>query len=265
MRLLAAHGVRPDTDLGQHFLLDENLVDLAVRRAGVGPDDVVLEVGAGLGVLTVALARAAATVHAVELDRRLEPALAEAITGLANVRLHWGDAMRLDLEALAPAPTALVANLPYAIATPLVLESLWRLPTVERWCVMAQREVVDRWLAPPGGPLYGGPSVLLQLTVEPTFRRSVGREVFVPRPRVDSALVALRRTGPAPAPEVRAIVRAAFSTRRKTLVNALGGAGADRAEVARALAAVGLPADVRPQAVPPAAYAALAPELAWTG
>ena len=157
MRLLAAHGVRPDTDLGQHFLLDENLVDLAVRRAGVGPDDVVLEVGAGLGVLTVALARAAATVHAVELDRRLEPALAEAITGLANVRLHWGDAMRLDLEALAPAPTALVANLPYAIATPLVLESLWRLPTVERWCVMAQREVVDRWLAPPGGPLYGVP------------------------------------------------------------------------------------------------------------
>jgi 16S rRNA (adenine1518-N6/adenine1519-N6)-dimethyltransferase len=93
----------------------------------------------------------------------------------------------------------------------------------------------------------------------------VGREVFVPRPRVDSALVALRRIAPGPAPEVRALVRAAFSTRRKTVVNALGGAGADRGEVVRALAAIGLPADVRPQAVSPAAYAALAGELAWTG
>ena len=151
MRLLAAHGLRPDTELGQHFLLDENLVDLAVRQAAVGPGDVVLEVGAGLGVLTAALARAARTVHAVEMDRRLEAALADAIAGAGNVRVHWGDAMKLDLGALDPPPTALVANLPYAIATPLVAESLWRLPGVERWCVMAQREVVDRWLAPARG------------------------------------------------------------------------------------------------------------------
>jgi 16S rRNA (adenine1518-N6/adenine1519-N6)-dimethyltransferase len=264
MRLLAAHGLRPDTDLGQHFLLDENLVDLAVRQAGVGAGDVALEVGAGLGVLTVALGRAAATVHAVELDRRLAPALEEAVAGRGDIRIHWGDAMRMDLGALAPAPTVLVSNLPYSIATPLVLESLWGLPSVDRWCVMAQREVVDRWLAPPGGGLYGGPSVLLQLATEATFRRAVGREVFAPRPRVDSALVALRRTGPGPAPAVRAIVRAAFSARRKTLVNSLAGAGAERPRVVAALAALGLAADVRPQVVPPPAYAALAGELEWT-
>ena len=184
MRSLAAHGIRPDTDLGQHFLLDENLVDLAIREAGVHEGDVVLEVGAGLGVLTVPLSRAASWVHAVEFDRRLEPALVEALAGRDNVTIHWGDAMRLPLGDLAPPPSALVANLPYSIATPLVLESLWGLPSLERWCVMVQREVVDRWLAAPGGRLYGAPSVLLQLATEVTFRRSVGREVFTPRPRV---------------------------------------------------------------------------------
>jgi 16S rRNA (adenine1518-N6/adenine1519-N6)-dimethyltransferase len=264
MRLLAAHGLRPDTDLGQHFLLDENLVDLAVREAGVGPDDVVLEVGPGVGVLTVALARAAAAVHAVELDRRLEGALADALSGCANVTVHWGDAMRIPLEDLRPAPTALVSNLPYDIATPLVLESAWRLPSLERWCVMAQREVVDRWLAPPGGRLYGAPSVLVQLALEPTFRRSVGREVFVPRPRVDSALVAFRRRGPAPAPGVRSLVRAAFGARRKTLANALALAGADRAAVADALEALGLPRTVRPEALAPTDFPPLAEALRWT-
>lgn len=265
MRLLAAHGLRPDTDLGQHFLLDENLVDLAVREAGVGPDDTVLEVGAGLGVLTAALARAAGAVHAVEIDRRLRPALSEVVADARNVTLHWEDALRMPLEELAPAPTALVANLPYAIATPLMVESVWRLPRLERWCVMAQREVVERWLAAPGGRLYGGPSVILQLAAVPTFRRRVGREVFAPRPRVDSTLVALRRVAPGPEPAVRGLVRAAFGARRKTLVNALATAGAERGPVREALAAVGLPADARPEAVPPAAYAALARELAWTG
>ena len=264
MRLLAAHGLRPDTELGQHFLLDENLVDLAVREAGVGPGDTVLEVGAGLGVLTAALARAAGTVHAVEIDRRLEPALAEVVADARNVRLHWADALKMPLEELDPAPTALVANLPYSIATPLVVESLWRLPGLERWCVMAQREVVDRWLAPPGGRLYGVPSVLLGLTAEPTFRRSVGREVFAPRPRVDSALVALRRTAPGPGAGVRALVRAAFGARRKTLVNALAAAGADKEATRAALAALGHPPGVRPEALPPADFAALARELSWS-
>jgi 16S rRNA (adenine1518-N6/adenine1519-N6)-dimethyltransferase len=262
-RVLADRGLRPDTDLGQHFLLDENLVDLAVREARLGPEDVVLEVGAGLGVLTVALARAARTVHAVEVDRRLLPALEEAVAGAGDVRLHPADAMRLALEALDPPPTRLVANLPYAIATPLVLESLWRLPGVARWTVMVQREVADRWLAPPGTRLYGVPSVLVALTARPRSRRSVGREVFLPRPRVDSALLTLERTAPGPAPATRALVRAGFAARRKTLANALAGAGADKARVAAALAARGLPASARPETIRPEVWPGLAEELDW--
>jgi 16S rRNA (adenine1518-N6/adenine1519-N6)-dimethyltransferase len=264
-RHLARHGLRPDTDLGQHFLLDENLVDVAVREARVGAADVALEIGAGLGVLTVALARAAALVHAVELDRRLEPALIDALAGAANVRLVWGDAMRLDLAALAPAPTRLVANLPYSIATPILLETLWGLPAVERWCVMVQREVADRWLAAPGGRLYGGPSVLVQLGAEATFRRSVPRESFLPRPHVDSALVALRRTGPPPAPATRSLVRTAFAQRRKTLANALAAAGADKRAVAEALADAGFGPSARPEELPPAVFPALARALEWPG
>jgi 16S rRNA (adenine1518-N6/adenine1519-N6)-dimethyltransferase len=264
-RHLARHGLRPDTDLGQHFLLDENLVDVAVREAQVGPADVALEVGAGLGVLTVALARAAACVHAVELDRRLEPALTDALSGTDNVRLVWGDAMRLDLAALEPQPTRVVANLPYAIATPLVLTTLWDLPAVERWCVMVQREVADRWLAGPGSRLYGGPSVLVQLTAEPTFRRPVARDAFLPRPHVDSALVALRRIGPAPDPGTRALVRAAFAQRRKTLANSLAAAGADKRAVGEALAAAGVAPAARPEELPPTAFPALARALQWPG
>jgi 16S rRNA (adenine1518-N6/adenine1519-N6)-dimethyltransferase len=265
MRLLAAYGLRPDTDLGQHFLLDENLADLAVREAAVGPEDVALEIGAGLGVLTAALARAAAVVHAVEIDRRLEPALDEVVAGSRNVLVHWADAMRMPLEGLDPPPTVMVANLPYDIATPAVVESLWRLPQVERWCVMAQREVVVRWLASPGSRLYGGPSVLVQLTAEPTFRRAVKPEVFAPRPRVDSALVALRRIAPGPTPEVRALVRAAFASRRKTLVNSLAAAGADKAAVTDALAALGHPSTVRPERLAPSDFPALAEALRWPG
>jgi 16S rRNA (adenine1518-N6/adenine1519-N6)-dimethyltransferase len=263
MRLLAAHDLRPDTDLGQHFLLDENLVEVAVREGRVSPTDVVLEVGAGLGVLTVALARAAAWVHAVEIDRRLAPALEEVLCGVANVSLRYEDALRLPLEDLRPPPTRLVANLPYSIATPLVLDSLWRLPAVSRWAVMVQRDVADRWLAAPGGRRYGAPSVLVQLSTRPTFRRAVGREVFAPRPRVDSALVALERTAPGASPAVRVLVRAAFATRRKTLANALSAAGADKGEVVRALADLGQPADARPERLPPAAFPALAEALAW--
>lgn len=263
LRLMESHGLRPDTDLGQHFLIDENLVDLSVREAGVGPGDVVLEVGAGAGVLTVALARAARAVHAVELDRRLAPLLDEVLEGTSGVRIHWADAMKLPLEELDPAPTLLVANLPYNIATPLMVESTWRLPSLRGWCVMTQREVADRWSAPPGDALYGAPSVLLQLAAEVTFRRNVGREVFAPRPRVDSALVAMRRTGPGADPAVRACVRAAFAQRRKTLVNTLSAAGAGREAVATALAALGRPATARAQDLSPPEHLALARALAW--
>jgi 16S rRNA (adenine1518-N6/adenine1519-N6)-dimethyltransferase len=263
-KLMERHGIRPDTDLGQHFLLDENLVDLAIRMADVGPEDVVLEIGAGLGTLTAALGRAARTVHAIETDRRMAAPLAESTAGLDGVVVHWGDCMKMDLGALDPPPTRVVSNLPYHVATPILIETICRLPAVGAWALMTQREVAERWLAQSGSRLYGGPSVIVQLACEATGRRSVGREVFSPRPRVDSALVALRRKAPSPSAGVRSLVRAAFAVRRKTLVNALGQAGADRDRVRAALGDLGLGESVRPEQVTPPMYARLAQELSWT-
>lgn len=257
--------MRPDTDLGQHFLLDENLVDLAVREGGVGPGDVVLEIGPGLGTLTVALARAARHVHAVEIDRRLEPVLATSLSGHANVTVHWQDALAVALEALTPTPTRFVANLPYSIATPIVLESLWRLPDVAGWAVMVQREVADRWAAPVGSAAYGAPSVLLQLCTKQTFFRAVGTEVFTPRPRVQSAIVALERVAPGPDAALRELVHAGFAQRRKTLQNTLAAVGADKPAVAAALTSIGVGQNARAQELRPEQFVALAEELGWTG
>lgn len=264
VRLLQAHGLRPDTDLGQHFLLDENLADLAVRQARVGPGDVVLEVGAGVGTLTAAIARQARHVHTVEIDGRLAPVLADALAGVGNVTVHWGDVLAVELEAFDPPPTRMVANLPYAIATPIVLESLWRLPSIDVWVVMVQREVADRWVAPVGSAAYGGPTVLLRLATRSFFLRAVGPQVFTPRPHVESALVGLERTGPGPEPPVRALVHAAFAQRRKTLMNALASAGADKAAVAAALERRGLPVTTRAQELAPEVFPELARELRWT-
>jgi 16S rRNA (adenine1518-N6/adenine1519-N6)-dimethyltransferase len=263
IRVLESHGLTPNTDLGQHFLVDENLVDLALREARLSPEAVVLEVGAGIGVLTRALADRQRHVHAVEIDTRLAPILAGVLGGCGNVSVHWGDAMRMNLPALTPPPDALVSNLPYSIATPLVLESTWQLPGVDVWSVMVQREVADRWLAHPGDPTYGAPSVLLQIATELTFRRNVGREVFVPRPRVDSALVVLKRKAPGADPGLRGLVRAAFAQRRKTLANNLAHAGIARGAVTDVLDAVGLPAAARPEHLSPDHYRRLADELPW--
>jgi len=155
-------------ELGQHFLVDENIVRVAGRLAELGPEDVVLEIGPGLGVLTAFLADHTRLVHAVELDRSLEPALRERLGARENVELVFGDALRVRLHELDPPPVKLVANLPYNVATPLVVESLDGLPTVERWCVMVQREVADRFFAEPGTRAYGAVSVLLRLTAERT-------------------------------------------------------------------------------------------------
>jgi 16S rRNA (adenine1518-N6/adenine1519-N6)-dimethyltransferase len=194
----------------------------------------------------------------------LEPVLADVLAGVANVSLHWSDALKLDLEALDPAPTRLVANLPYSIATPLVLESTWRLPQVAVWAIMVQREVADRWMAKPGTPTYGGPSVLLQLAARSTFMRPVGTEVFIPRPRVQSAIVALERIAPGASPEVRSLVHAAFAQRRKTIVNALNSAGAEKSAAIAALEVLGLSPTSRAQELAPEVFPKLAQELAWT-
>jgi len=179
--------------LGQHFLVDENLLGVIGRLAELGPGDVVLEIGPGLGVLTAYLAEHTGRVHAVELDHTLEPHLHDALAGRHNVTLHFGDALRLDLGELEPAATKLVSNLPYNIATPLVVESLDGLPNVSRWTVMVQREVADRFFASPETKAYGSVSVLVQLAAERTGFHPVSRTVFRPQPNVDSALVAFRR------------------------------------------------------------------------
>ena len=251
--------VRAKKRLGQHFLVDENLLGVIGRLAELDGADVVLEVGPGLGVLTRYLAARVSLVHAVEVDRSLEAHLDLG----DRVRLHFGDALAIDLGALEPVANKLVANLPYAIATPLLVESLVRLPNVERWCVMVQREVADRFFASPGTKAYGAVSVVLQLGVERTGFHPVSRTVFRPQPKVDSALVAFRRV---PLPEnfgrVRRVVDAAFAHRRKTLPNSLAIAGlASREGAEAALAKIDRPPSIRAEVLEPAEFVALSKHL----
>jgi len=252
--------VASNRELGQHFLVDENILGVAGRLAELAPNDVVLEVGAGLGVLTVFLAERVRLVHAVEIDRGLETHLRECLAGHDNVELVLGDALTLPLDRLDPPPRKLVANLPYQIATPLIAESLDGLPTIGLWCVMVQREVADRFFAVPGTKSYGAVSVLLQLTAERTGFHPVARTVFRPPPNVDSALVAFRRTrtwGPE-FQHLKEVVQAAFAHRRKTLVNSLELARGGRFDAETAAAKLGLPAHVRAEALSPRQFLELA-------
>lgn len=251
--------------LGQNFLADPNLLAAIVREAEIAPEDVVLEVGVGEGVLTSRLAEAASLVHAIEIDRGLEPLLTE-VAADPRVRLHWGDVMRFDFGSLEPAPTAMVANLPYSVATPVILTTIGELPSVARWTVMVQREIGDRLRAAPGSRLYGGPSVLAQLATEVKMLRKVSPEVFRPRPRVSSAVLSLVRTGPAASPALRTLVREAFAHRRKSLARSLELARPGRLQATRAaLTRLGLPADARAEALSPGQFAALAAALGEGG
>jgi len=245
-------------EYGQHFLVDENILGVIGRLAELAPEDVVLEIGPGHGVLTRYLAERVRHVHAVEIDRELEPML----RGLGdNVDIVFGDALRVDLPQDA---TKLVSNLPYNVATPLIVESLDGLPNVQLWCVMVQREVADRLFAEPCTKAYGAVSVLVQLVCERRGFHPVSRSVFRPRPNVDSALVAFRRTGlPDDYAHVKAVVGAAFAHRRKTLPNSLELAGlASRAEGAVALESIGREASTRAEALAPQEFVALAEALA---
>jgi 16S rRNA (adenine1518-N6/adenine1519-N6)-dimethyltransferase len=256
--------VTPNRDLGQHFLVDENILGVIGRLAELEQDDVVLEIGPGLGVLTDYLAERVSLVHAVELDRALEPHLAERFAGRDNVKFHFGDALRLDLAALEPAPRKLVANLPYNVATPLVVESLDGLPSIEHWTVMVQREVADRFFADPSTKAYGAVSVLVQLAAERTGFHPVARTVFRPQPNVDSALVAFRRTGlPESYPDVKRVIEAAFAHRRKTLPNSLELSGlASRDRAGEALAEIDRTPNTRAEALAPQEFVALTEKLA---
>jgi 16S rRNA (adenine1518-N6/adenine1519-N6)-dimethyltransferase len=265
LRRLKQFGVHPRRDLGQNFLIDSNILGVIERAAELTPADVVLEIGGGLGVLSEHLATTAGHVHVVEVDRALVPALEDALAPHANTTLHVADALELDLHALAPAPTKVVANLPYGVAAGAILRTIEELDAVTRWVAMVQREVGERFAAAPGTAAYGVPSVLAQLACEVRVHRAVARTVFHPVPNVDSVLVVLRRTGPAPPPEVRTLVRAAFAHRRKALAGSLAlspAYGNDVRERARdALVALGHPADARAERLSPEDFRELAEAL----
>ena len=266
LRRLRAFGVRPNRDLGQNFLVDSNLLDVIGRAAALSRDDVVLEIGGGLGVLSEYLAERVGHVHVVEIDRRLEPALRDALDPHANATLHLADALELDLAALTPAPTKVVANLPYGIAATALLRTIDELPGLTTWVAMVQREVGERLAAEPGTAAYGLPSVLAQLACEVRVLRAVSRTVFSPVPNVDSVLVELRRGGPAASPALGALVAAAFAHRRKALPRSLAlapGAAPEVRDRARAvLTALGLPADARAERLSPEQFRALGEHLA---
>ncbi len=249
LRRMREFGVRPKRELGQNFLIDSNMLGVIERAAEPASTDTVLEIGGGLGVLSEHLAPLVAHLHVVELDRGLQPALRDAIDPFHNVTLHIADAMRLDLRALDPAPTKVVANLPYGIAAGAILRTIEELPAVELWVAMVQREVGERFAAPAGSGAYGVPSVIAQLACDVRVLRGVSRNVFAPVPNVDSVLVELRRSGPAAPQALRDLVGAAFAHRRKALARSLAlapDAAVDVRQRARAaLEEIGHRSDVR--------------------
>lgn len=244
--LLEAHGLAPSRALGQNFVVDPNTVRRIARLAHVGPGDRVIEIGAGLGSLTLALTDTGAAVTAVEVDRHLAPVLREVVAD-RDVRVVEGDALDLDWASVLAEHDqwALVANLPYNVATPLVLDLLDDVPTISRMLVMVQREAGERLAADVGDAAYGIPSVKVRYWATARIVGKVSAEVFLPRPKVESALVEItRRDQPATDADPKrlfALVRAGFGQRRKMVRRSLSGLVHDDAFTA---------ADVRPQARP---------------
>jgi 16S rRNA (adenine1518-N6/adenine1519-N6)-dimethyltransferase len=247
--------LRPSRDLGQNFLVDERFLDAVEEVAELESGDAVLEVGGGLGVLSRRLAPRVAHLDVVEVDARLVAALEQELSAFDHVTIHRVDAVRLDFAALAPAPTKLVANLPYSVAATVLLKALEELPGAALFVAMVQREVGERLAASPGSRVYGTTSVLAQLSCDVELHRRVPRAAFQPPPNVESAIVVLRRHGPAPPEEVRAFVRDAFAHRRKTLAGSLGlgrpEVSSVRERAQTALVGHGHPADVRAERLSP--------------
>jgi 16S rRNA (adenine1518-N6/adenine1519-N6)-dimethyltransferase len=252
LRRLRRYDVRPNRELGQNFLIDDNLLRVIGHAAELSTEDVVLEVGGGLGVLSEYLAPRVAHLHVVEVDRSLGPPLSEALEPFDHATLHFADAVKLDLGALRPAPQKVVANLPYGVAATVLLRSIADLPGASLWVAMIQREVGQRLAASPSTPDYGAPSVLAQLACDVQVVRPVSRAVFHPVPNVDSVLVGLERRGAAAPPALRGLVRGAFAHRRKTLASSLALAGGwERDRVWAALEDLGLRPDARAEQLSP--------------
>ena len=264
---LTEFGITPKRDLGQNFLIDDNILGVILGHLECGADDVVLEVGAGLGVLTNALAAVARHVHAFEVDRSLEAPLTATLRDNPKVSLHFEDVLKASLEHLEPRPTLCASNLPYSVAGPFIIESLRRLPTIRRYCVMVQREVAERMAAIPGTKAYGVLSVWVQLYARIVRVRPLARSIFYPQPHVDSSLLVMDRLPQEQLPSVdteglRAVIQAAFGQRRKTLVNALaGGLGLSRGRALEAVTGLGLLADVRAERLAPQQFVLLAKKL----
>ena len=265
LRRLREFGIRPNRELGQNFLIDDNILGVVGRAAELDSDDVVLEVGGGLGVLSEYLAPRVGHLHVVEVDRSLQPALEDALAPFDNATLHLADAVRLDFAALSPLPTKVVANLPYGVAATVILKAVEELARASVIAAMVQREVGERLAAAPGTKTYGATSVLAQLACEVRVERRVPASVFHPAPRVESAIVVLRRTGPPPQLAVAALVHAAFAHRRKALAGSLAlAAGAVpglRDATRAALERLGHPPDARAERLAPSDFVRLAEAL----
>lgn len=257
VELLQRHHLTPRKGWGQHFLVDPNLTRKVVATAKVGPGHRVLEVGTGTGTLTRALAEAGAEVLSFEVDLRLQPLLAETLQGVERVEVRFADIMKLDLgEVLGAAPWQLVANLPYNIGTPLLLDLLRRVPAVTRFTVMVQLEVAERLTAKVGSAEYGLPSVVVALHADARVEFTVPPQVFFPPPQVASAVVTLeRRPPPAGAEKALTLAAAGFGQRRKMLRRSLREAVADPVAV---LTAAGIDPTARAEQVSPQGWLRLA-------
>ena len=254
MALLERHSLQARKAYGQHFLADANLVDKIVALAGVGPGDRVVEVGAGTGALTVTLAASGARVVAYEVDERFRPVLAETLKD-TPVEVRFEDVMKVDWpNALDGGPWRLVANLPYNVGTPLVLELLLAVPQIGSLIVMLQKEVADRLVADPGTPEYGVPSVVVSLTATTSERFDVPPQVFVPAPPVSSTVIRLDRAEPPDRLELAVeLAKAAFGQRRKMLRRSL----AERVSPEE-MKEAGIDPSTRPEDMAPSDFVALA-------
>lgn len=269
IEVLERHGLYTKKKLGQHFLVDDNVVARIVKLAALCPEDIALEVGPGIGTLTLALCEAAGAVVAVERDASLLPVLADTTAGCPRLAVISADAVTVSSEQLSVpfgSPTALVANLPYQVAATVVLRFFELLPSLEQATVMVQAEVADRMAAAPGSKDYGAYSVKLQTLVRPIGRFNVSAACFLPPPRVESAVIRLERTAEKIAPELRAAVvtvaDAAFAQRRKTIRNSLRATlGLTADEVAALLARAGIDGGARAETLSISAFTDLGREL----
>lgn len=270
---IAEFGVVPKRGLGQNFLVDDNILGVILERLRAVPDDVAIEVGAGLGTLTRALAAVTAHVHAFEIDATLAPALEATLAGTpeGRVSVRYADIMKVRLEEIAPPPTVCASNLPYSVAAPFLGEALERLPGVRRYCFMVQREVAERLASPPGSKAYGALSAWVQLHARVVEVRPLSRSIFHPQPNVDSALVTLQRAPADPlvesrSPLVRAVVEGAFAQRRKVALNSLASSlGLEKADLSAAFESAGVPSSARAEALEPMAFVVLAQALVECG